>query len=638
MGTKMKYLPKISCLTLYDVVLKKILVVMPCIVVNRANGIKNMKIRPYIFAAAMLPGTALAGDTLISPMIGRLGICQAAINEGITNIYDAATYCQSVNETSASLIEKKLSQFGPKKSADGKFQIGYTLSFPLLSYVSMKDDGSFSIDKDKIRHRLKLLKDTDRQAVIYLFSNHFSVSERAENEDTIAKTDSKSLMQLSNGKVPIDAYFSGKTYPWAINADGSLIDKIRKAAMHEVLSQICSVDDIDKSKIRAVTVLGEVHYTFPDFFDGMGHKGKMQITDYSPDSVKRFREHLSKKYKSIEVLNNKLESEYKSFDEINPPSKNINTDHLNSFLEHIDYASSGRLAIYGWAEGKDGKPAKIKIFVDGKDVGYAETGLNRMDVYQAIPSLGTSAVGYRYYLDFRKMSHAIHTVDVVHDNNGKLTLMKRIEVPVMDRQQSTPQPVRKTVDLPEEKGMRFWNDYPESMKAIYYNPLSEEFYDFRKAAVASEISEYADIVSSSCIGKEKTFSHQITPMFNADWNQEKMAAGDSLKKNSHYNIGMNTYGSSFYGDYTFAWLKKSGITKYGIPEAHPMVESEKVIYDALNRHHYSGAIFISPYYVDISPLNFGTDKDHAKFEIKEGNHQYYSDAYFNAIRDVMGDK
>lgn len=597
-----------------------------------------MRIIPFVLAATAIPGAALAGDTLISPMVGGVEVCQSAINKGITSAYDAATYCESVNETSSSLLVKKLSEFGPQKSADGKFQVGYMLNFPLLSYVDIKEDGTFSINKKKISFRLKLLKDTNRQVVIYLFSNHFSASEKAKTEAAIAKADSSSMMQLSDGKVPIDGYFSSKIYPWAINADGSLIDKIRKSAMDEVLSQICSLDENDKNKIRAVTVLGEVHYTFPDFFSGMGYKGKMQITDYSSGSIKRFQKYLAQKYNSIEALNNRLGSEYKSFEEIYPPSKDINTDHLSSFFEHMDYASSGKLAIYGWAAGKDGKPAKIKVFVDAKDAGYAETGLNRMDVYQAIPSLGTSAVGYRYYLDFRNLSYGIHTVDIVHDDNGKLTLMKHLKVPVMDRQQTIPNPVGKGVDFPAETNMRFWNDYPESLKAVYYNPLSEEFYDFRKAAVAGEISEYADIVSSSCIGKDKTFSHQIAPMFNADWNEEKIAADNSLKKNSHYNIGMNTYGSAFYDDYTFDWLKKSGITKYGIPEAHPMVEDESIIYSALERHHNNGAAFISPYYIDIRPLSFGVDKDHAKFEVKEGNHNYYSDDYFKAIRHVMGVK
>ncbi len=594
-----------------------------------------MKQTIFILGMSILPITAFSESTLISPMIGGIDICQSAIKKGIRNTYEAAKYCQSINETSSTLIEKRLSEFGPEKSKDGKFQVGYMLSFPLLSYVNMNPDGSYKIDKAKIQYRIKLLHDTKRQAVIYLFSNHFSVSEGAKTEELISKLDSKNMMQLSDKIIPVDNYFSSKTYPWAINASNSLIDKIRKDTINEVLSQLCALDIIDKQKIRAVTVLGEVHYTFPDFFNGMGYHGKMKLTDYSDNSIKRFRNYLIEKYKNINSLNDNMGSEYKSFDEITPPSKDINTTHLNNFFEHLDYASSGKLAIYGWAAGNEQGPAKIRIYIDGKDAGYAESGLSRMDVYQAIPTLGTSAVGYRYYLDFRKMSKGIHVIDVVHENNGKLTLMKSIDVPVMDRQQTKPVRVAVGVKLPEEKSMKFWNDYPESLKPVYYNPLSEEFYNFRKKEVAREIQKYADIVSLSCIGKDKIFSHQIAPMVNADWNEEKIAVEDSLKKNTHYNIGLNTYGSAFYSEYIFNWLKTSGIKRYALPEVHPMVENEGIIYNALERHHNNGAIFISPYYLEIKPENFGVDKEHEKFSINEKNTAYYSSSFYHALQRIM---
>ncbi|VDA63382.1 hypothetical protein BANRA_01665 [Klebsiella pneumoniae] len=186
-------------------------------------------------------------------------------------------------------------------------------------------------------------------------------------------------------------------------------------------------------------------------------------------------------------------------------------------------------------------------------MGYAESGLSRMDVYQAIPTLGTSAVGYRYYLDFRKMSKGIHVVDVVHDDNGKLTLMKSIDVPVMDRQQTKPVRVGEGIKLPEEKSMKFWNDYPETLQPVYYNPLSEDFITLEKE-VAREIQKYADI-KLIMHWEDRTFSHQIAPMFNADWNEEKLQL-KTHKKNNHYNIGLNAYGSAFYGDYIFNWLKR----------------------------------------------------------------------------------
>ncbi|RXY49391.1 hypothetical protein DD582_33245, partial [Klebsiella pneumoniae] len=108
------------------------------------------------------------------------------------------------------------SEFGPKKSKDGKFQIGYMLSFPLLSYVKMHNAGSFELDKGIIHYRLKFLQDIKRQVVIYLFSYHFSVSEGAKTEELITKIDGKNMMKLSNVIVPVDNYFSSQTYPWVI--------------------------------------------------------------------------------------------------------------------------------------------------------------------------------------------------------------------------------------------------------------------------------------------------------------------------------------------------------------------------------------------------------------------------------------
>lgn len=596
----------------------------------------TMKIKAITLLVSSFVSTACyAGDTLISPMVGGLDVCPSAVSKGIKNAYEAAKYCESINETSSITLEKKLAEFGSRYSPDGRFQVGYTIGFPLLSYVNMNDDGSYTIDKDKIKFRLKLLKDTPRQAIVYLFSNHFSVSNNAETEGKIAKADNSSLMELSNGSSPIDGYFSSKTYPWAIDAKSSLIDKVRKDVIKEILYQVCNLDDANKEKIRAVTILGEVHYTYPDFFNGMGYNNKFEITDYSIAGVQRFQTYLKEKYKDIGGLNKAIGSTYSSFTEVYPPSKDINKDKLDNFFQHIDYASSGKLAIYGWAAEKDGGPVKVKIFLDGADNGYAEYGLNRMDVYQQKPELGRSSVGYRYLLDISKLKPGIHRVDVVRDNNGMLTLMKGIDVPVMDRMQTAPKVLSAGLKLPEEKEILFWNDYPETLKPVYYNPLSDEFYQFRKKSVAEEIRNYADLVGSSCIPKDKIFSHQIAPMFNGDWNLEKTAVTDSLKKNNSYNIGFNTYGSAFYGDVTFDWLKKNDISRYGIPEAHAMVSNKKLIVDAFDKHHAQGAFFISPYYIEIQPETFGVDKEHAKFNIENANAAYYSSSMFNAIKDIM---
>lgn len=605
------------------------------------NNVKNiymdgkvMRVLSSIFL--LLASTnVIAETTMIAPMIHGIQFCESAMSRKFKNIIDAVSYCKSINESSASLIEKKLLMFGPQQSKDKKFEIGYVLTLPLLSFVDMESDGNFRINKENINFQLKLLKDSKLPVVIYFFANHFGAGQNFEIEELISKKDNKSLMQLSDGSVPMDDYFASKIYPWTINSNNSLITKVRKAALTEVLTQICEMSDKDKSKIRAVTTLGEIHYTFPNFFNGMGYKDNIQLTDYSEDSITKFRKYLIDKYKTINILNEKFGSNFNSFDEITPPSKNIMKDHLNNFFEHLNYESSGTLTIYGWANINRDKSSKIKIYVDGQEIGEAETGLNRMDVYEAIPALGRSDVGYRYYLDFRNMSHGIHSVDIVYEKKSHSTLLKHLDVSVMDRQQSTPKPMGKKVLFPDESDIQFWNDYPESLIAVYYNPLSEEFYSFRKSEVANEIIDYTRMIASSCIGKEKVFSHQIAPMLNGDWSEEKLAVGDSLKVNDYYNIGFNTYGSAFYSKYTFDWLKKSKITKYGLPEVHPMVENTEIIKKAILNHHDNGAFFIVPYYVDILPNSFKEDINHAKFKIEKDNKGYHSNAYFKAINDIM---
>ncbi|WP_124103798.1 hypothetical protein [Klebsiella pneumoniae] len=74
-----------------------------------------MKQTIFILAMSIFPVTAFSESTLISPMIGGIDICHVCNQNGIINTYETAKYCQSINETSSSLIERKLSEFGPKK-------------------------------------------------------------------------------------------------------------------------------------------------------------------------------------------------------------------------------------------------------------------------------------------------------------------------------------------------------------------------------------------------------------------------------------------------------------------------------------------------------------------------------------------
>lgn len=572
---------------------------------------------------------------MISPMVDGLDVCPSALEQGITSQSVAAEYCLEVNETAAELLESKLAEFGPEISPDGKFSMGYTLPFPLLSYANINEDGSFTIDKIRVAHRIKLLQETNRGVVVYLFSNHFSASYNATVEDKVAQLEPGSLMQLADGTVPVDGYFSNKTYPWMINEPDTLVNKIRVAAIDEVMAQLCELDSVDSDKIRAVTVLGELHHIYPDFFNGMGFKTNYLTTDYSPAAVTRFQEYLKEEYGNIQNLNQRFDASFSGFSEIHPPSKNINNEALDNFFQHVDYASSGMLTLHGWAARKDGKPVDIKIYLDGQFVGNAEYGLNRMDVYQAKPEFGHAAVGYRYLLDIKELKEGIHTVDIVYDNNGRQSLLKTLDVPVVGRDQRAPERISDGLTLEKERKLDYWHDYPASMQPVFYNPLSQAFYEFRKKGVVDELERYARQAGSFCIAKDKVFSHQIAPIFNSDWNEEKLAVSGTFDKNKNYHLGFNAYGAAFYSDYTFSWLQQQGAERYGMPEVHTMLDDDELIAGAFNRHNQQGAVFISPYYVEMKPDTFREDKEHARFKIEDGNREYYSDSLFKAITAVM---
>ena len=81
----------------------------------------------------------------------------------------------------------------------------------------------------------------------------------------------------------------------------------------------------------------------------MGFARPYRVTDYSPESIAGFRQFLQQEFPSIGQLNRVLDANYSSFDEVQPPSRDIRTEPLQRFTEHIDSFAQGSLPIAGWA-------------------------------------------------------------------------------------------------------------------------------------------------------------------------------------------------------------------------------------------------------------------------------------------------
>jgi beta-N-acetylglucosaminidase len=71
----------------------------------------------------------------------------------------------------------------------------------------------------------------------------------------------------------------------------------------------------------------------------------------------------------------------------------------------------GDMEVKGWFLDGSGV-AKIEVLVDGKVIGQAQYGLERLDVKNAFPEYQNANSGYRYTLDTRKLSNGSHSVTV----------------------------------------------------------------------------------------------------------------------------------------------------------------------------------------------------------------------------------
>ena len=63
------------------------------------------------------------------------------------------------------------------------------------------------------------------------------------------------------------------------------------------------------------------------------------------------------------------------------------------------------MACFPFSDGLASLPeGVIDVYLNGQHVGEAEYGLSRLDVYEAIPWLRDSDIGFRFDLDYRELA------------------------------------------------------------------------------------------------------------------------------------------------------------------------------------------------------------------------------------------
>ena len=572
---------------------------------------------------------------IIAPMVAGLsyiGRCNKSFSptEKNTIIYNI---CADNNfDLSRSLINK-LSSFEPG-GAKGKVQIGYTYGISLFSLFKKMSTG-WEIDTQKIGAIFITIKKVNRPVILYLMMNHF------DTYNNITKSlvkDQQNLMLTQDNVPPVDRYFQTSIFPFTLLTDDSIpVNRYRFNALKAVLNKFKAQPDQIKELVHGITLGGEIHQLFPDFKDGTGKFDNIKITDYSPGSIKEFQNWLKTRYTTIATLNGLLKTHFKNWPDIDAPRKNIRTQILNNFTEHLDSYAHGIVPVFGWLWDKEGSQIKqIKIYIDGKFKDNAERYLNRLDVYQAIEDVSTPNVGFHYNLDFSDIKPGIHELLITVTTEKDEFELSRQEIVFVDNKQAAPEKISfKKITFSSAKDLRnirYWIDHPKSLQDFYYNPLAKEWFKYREYQVENFITKLWQIASETGVNQNLLYSHQIPTAMNGSWNTVLFATGKTLQKESVYLPGLTLYGGSTNSPAIKSLFPVTDNRLYGVPEFHPQQnKSFRASYDSLIYHYVNNAAFITPYFISFINVETEKDAEHQKFHISPNNQQYGSDHLYNAI-------
>ncbi|MFY3382646.1 hypothetical protein [Paracidovorax sp. MALMAid1276] len=552
-------------------------------------------------------GVRLARDLapqplLLLPMIGALDNCLLSR----TRSPNVET-CAGDVDSAAGLIDRTLATLGPQVSANGAYELGYTLNVPLLRLFNRSADGRWMVDDAAAQRVANTIARSPRPMLLYLFSTHFAVGGALEAS---LGTDPRNLAVGPTGRpLDKDRYYHLDIYPWSVASRDNDITRMREQAMGAVLDSVCRLSSADQEKIKGVTVLGELHHLFPDFQSGMGVSADYVVSDYSAASVREFQRFVRARFTSLDALNAELGSDYERFDQVVPPGRNIRKQRLTRYEDHIDSFAGGILPIAGWAHVRGADAPWIHVFVNGLPVARVRANQGRQDVLESLPSVGSADVGWRYDLDYSSFPPGMHRIDVaLEQGNEPLQYLTGRSVGVIGRDQKAPQPVPQATLPPMSKvqiGTSFWVDTPPDQLSLYYNPLVNLWHEFRQTQVTRHLSHFADRVKNSCLGRGPVYTHQIVPFVNPGWDSTRFGIDDSLKVDTGLALGISLYGRATYGPEVLQWLQNrrsrvpglgavAGSRPYGITEFHPLkAMGPTELQEVLDAHHREGARYIS---------------------------------------------
>ena len=501
-------------------------------------------------------------------------------------------------------LKKLLNRLEPH-GAQGQMQIGYTLTFPLYSYFK-QTHGAWTFDDAPIRASLIEAAKLQRPFVVYLAADHFFGD---SPYGAYLASLPQSLMQFQDGSVPKESYFTTGLVPFRISNDEKLPHiRAKFEALGIVALQLEAFRKQHPELLVGITMNGETHYMFENFFSGTGNFATPRYTDFSPDAISDFAAYLTAHHQQ-----NSSASDIKKMDLTRYPW--------------------GSYPFFGWYCAASPNE-KIAIYHNGKRLGSARMRINRMDVYNALPKAADANCGFRYDIDFSTWKHGDHRIEAVLEHHGKRYGLDNNQLVLRlgkngDSTATPPQQLPAIASI----GRRGYVDRGSSSAVLIdYIPLARQWMRFREESIVSHQEKMSAILTKAGIPSELLYNYQLPTWMNGDWNTALFGVGQDFFTTSTLRAGITLYGGNTLNPTLHSDLPQG--KPYGIPEFHPQMEHTATIAEDSLRYHYAhGARFLSPYFMSNGD-NIADKTEHHYMIITPTNTHMGSDALYRAIQKL----
>jgi hypothetical protein len=505
-----------------------------------------------------------------------------------------------LSPSSTALLQRIMRDLEPDGPHD-QVQVGYTLTLPLYNYFEKKGN-IWQFNRKHIAKILNQAARIQRPFVVYIAADHFFGD---SPYGAYLASLPQSLMQFQDGSVPKETYFKTGLVPFRISNDEKLPHIHAKfEALRDIAQQLASFYKQHPELLVGITMNGETHYMFENFYAGTGNFKNPRYTDFSPDAIRDFTKYLTAKHLP------------------HTQSSNIET------LDFTTYPA-GTYPFFGWYCAQSAEE-RVAIYHNGKRLDDARMHINRMDVYEAIPTLHNPNCGFRYDIDFSTWPQGTHRIEAILEVRGKRYSLDNNQLLLqVGKNDGLQPPAPQELSNISSIARRGYVDRGSQTPVhVAYAPIARYWMQFRADSIREHQEKMGDIFTKSGLPKELLYSYQLPAWMNGDWNDALFGIGEDFFASSSLHAGITLYGGNTLNPAIAL------APAYGVPEFHPQMEHNPTIAEDALRYHYAHqARFVSPYFLNVGDHPYDKS-NHYYMMIEPHNAHMGSDRLYSAIKNM----